>query len=185
MFFWRVNALNTQFQSPRGVVDSCSPHLLNFRLAQFISQCFRNLTVNSALPWSTSLHVHVMMNRKPFYSNHSLLPSSSLCLMSTWLHVFMGLYLPPLRIIALRALGVNSLRSIQSDTNTKLQHDTGYLQGNFKGTICYNHHILSSHEAKSPPTSAPHIRVMTDWLMLWIHGCLMTPDKNIGVMRDK
>ena len=84
--------------------------LLTCLISNRSSSSVMNQNVNSALLESTSLRVHVTMNRQPFYYIHSLLPSSFLCLRSTWLHVFMGLYLSPLWIINLVAQGVNSFK---------------------------------------------------------------------------
>lgn len=98
-------------------------------------------------------------------------PSSSLCLMSTWLHIFMGLYLPPLRIIALLALGVNSLKHVE------------------KHLVWYKHEATNLQEGASYSISlswvstAPHIRLThscSEFLVAW-----WLQAEILEVMRDK
>lgn len=84
----------------------------------------------------------------------------------------MGLYLPPLRIIAPLALGVNSLKHAE-EHSVRYEHEaatTHRLQEELGGTTHYTHHILLLHGAESP-----HIVVMTDWL---------TPALNSWVLHD-
>lgn len=123
-----------------------------------------------------------MMNGKPFCWIYFLLLSSSLCLMSTWLHIFIGLYLVSLRIIAQPALGVNSLRH-REEHSVWYNHEaaardrapSGRAQGNNTLQLLY---------PPPPPCSSFHWLLLpvlewwlTDSLVLWILVCLMTPDK--------
>ncbi len=111
--------------------------------------------------------------------------------MNTWLHIFMGLYLASLRIIALLALGVNSLMRTE-EHSVWYNHEAAMTdaapsrraQGNDSLQLLYPPPALWSSLHRLPP----HMQVMTDWLT---HSCseflcawwLQT--KNIGGMRDK